>query len=44
MHTGSKEVALAAKAKGYTFLSLGYASKVMMGALGTVLKDAFPQS
>lgn len=44
MHTASKEVALAAKAKGYTFLSLAYASKVMMGSLTTVLKDAFPQS
>ena len=43
MHTASKEVALAAKAKGYTFLSLGYASKIMMGAATKVLKDVFDQ-
>ena len=43
MHTASKEVAMAAKAKGYTLLSLGYASKIMMAAATTVLKDAFPQ-
>ncbi len=41
MHTASKEVALAAKAKGYTFLSLGYASKIMSGAATKVLKDVF---
>ena len=43
MHTASKEVAMAARAKGYTLLSLGYASKIMMAAATTVLKDAFPQ-
>ena len=43
MHTASKEVALAAKAKGYTFLSLGYASKIMMGAATKALKDVFDQ-
>ena len=43
MHTASNEVAMAAKAKGYTLLSLGYASKIMMAAATTVLKDAFPQ-
>jgi 4-hydroxy-2-oxoheptanedioate aldolase len=43
MHTASKEVALAARAKGYTFLSLAYASKVMTAALATTLKDVFPQ-
>lgn len=42
MHTASKEVAMAAKAKGYTLLSLGYASKIMMAAATKTLKDAFP--
>ena len=41
MHTASKEVALAAKAKGYNLLSLGYASKIMAAAAAQVLKDAF---
>ena len=41
MHTASKEVALAAKAKGYKLLSLGYASKIMAGAATQVLRDAF---
>ena len=43
MHAGSKEVAWAAKAKGYTFLSLGYASKIMMTAATQVLHDVFPK-
>ncbi len=41
MHTGTKEVALAAKEKGYKLLSLGYASKMMAAAAAQVLKDAF---
>lgn len=41
MHTASKEVALAANAKGYNLLSLGYASKIMAAAATQVLKDAF---
>lgn len=41
LHAASKEVALAAKAKGYTLLSLGYASKIMAAAATQVLKDAF---
>ncbi len=42
MHTASTAVALAAKAKGYRLLSLGYASKIMGAAATQVLKDAFP--
>ncbi len=41
MHTASKEVALAAKAKGYKLLSLGYASKIMASAATNVLKEVF---
>jgi len=41
MHAASKEVALAAKAKGYDLLSLGYASKIMAAAATQVLKEAF---
>lgn len=43
MHTASKEVAAAAARKGYNFLSLGYASKIMMAAATQVLKDALPE-
>ena len=43
MHTASKEVALAAKAKGYSLLSLGYASKIMGAAATGVLHDVFPK-
>ncbi len=41
MHAASKEVALAARAKGYNLLSLGYASKIMAAAATQVLQDAF---
>lgn len=41
MHTASKEVALAAKSKGYTLLSLGYASKIMASAATGVLNEVF---
>jgi 4-hydroxy-2-oxoheptanedioate aldolase len=43
MHTASKEVAVNAARKGYTFLSLGYASKILLGAATQVLKDALPE-
>lgn len=43
MHTASKEVATNAARKGYDFLSLGYASKIMLGAAMQVLKDALPE-
>lgn len=42
MHTASREVALSAKGKGYTFLSLAYAAKVMTAALTRTLRDVFP--
>ena len=41
MHTATKEVALAARSRGYNLLSLGYASKIMAGAASQVLQDAF---
>lgn len=43
MHAASKEVARSAASKGYNFLSLGYASKIMMGAAAQVLNDALPE-
>ena len=40
MHTASTAVARAAAAQGYRFLSLGYASKIMLNAAAHVLNDA----
>ena len=42
MHTASAEVAKSAMKQGYTFLSLGYASKIMVAAAGKVLNDIKP--
>jgi len=42
MHAASAEVARAALGKGFTFLSLGYASKIMVAAAGKVLNDVLP--
>lgn len=42
MHTASAEVAKGAMKKGYTFLSLGYASKIMVAAASKVLNDVIP--
>jgi 4-hydroxy-2-oxoheptanedioate aldolase len=39
MHTGSREVAQRAEGKGFRFLSLGYASKIMLAAAAQVLED-----
>lgn len=41
MHSASAEVARAAVDKGYVFLSLGYASKIMVAAAAKVLNDVF---
>jgi 4-hydroxy-2-oxoheptanedioate aldolase len=43
MHTASSEVARLAAAKGFRFLSLGYASKIMLAAAAQVLEDAKPR-
>ena len=42
-YAGSVEVALAAVAKGYNLVSVGYASKIMVKAAGELLGQVFPQ-
>jgi 4-hydroxy-2-oxoheptanedioate aldolase len=42
IHAASAQVAKTAAKQGYTFLSLGYASKIMVAAAAQVLTDARP--
>ena len=42
MHTGSPEVARATLAKGYRFISLAYAAKLMFAAAETLLDEIVP--
>jgi 4-hydroxy-2-oxoheptanedioate aldolase len=44
MHTATPEVARLAAGKGFTFLSLGYASKIMLAAAAQLRDDVFGDS
>jgi 4-hydroxy-2-oxoheptanedioate aldolase len=44
IHAGNKEVASKAADKGYRLLSLGYASKIMLGSVTRILEETFGPS